>query len=262
VNLELQRPLVVFDLETTGVLPSDDRIVEICCLKLDPDGGRDLRTRRLHPGRPIPAGATGVHGIRDEDVASEPGFSQVAASLADHLSGCDLAGYNLDSYDIPLLAAEFERTGHAFPATDVNSVDALGIYLAREPRQSAADKRRLDDAVAFYAGREHEGSHAAEADVLAVLDVLDGQLQRYPDLPRSVEGLSAWVRAAFADSGRLFRWNDGVPVLTLGKHLGRPLPDVAAKHPDYLEWLLSADFAEDTRLIAREALAGRLPEAP
>jgi DNA polymerase-3 subunit epsilon len=262
MTLQLERPLVVFDLETTGKFPADDRIVEICCLKLDPDGGRDLRTRRLNPGRPIPAGASAVHGIHDADVAGEPHFAQIAASLADYLTGCDLAGYNCDSYDIPLLAAEFARVDIPFPGEDVRTVDAMAIYLAREPRTSPADKRRLDEAVSFYAGREHSDSHAAEADAVAVLDVLHGQLSRYNDLPRTVDGLSAWVRAAFADSGRLFRWAGGVPVLTLGKHLGRPLGEVAAEHPDYLEWLLGADFAEDTRAIAREALAGRLPEAP
>lgn len=262
MSLELHRPLVVFDLETTGKSPADDRIVEICCLKLDPDGGRDLRTRRLNPGRPIPAGATAVHGIRDADVAAEPSFERISASLADHLSGCDLAGYNLDTYDVPLLAAEFARVGIVFPAPDVRTVDALGIFLAREPRRSPADKRRLEEAVAFYAGREHAGSHAAETDVLATLDVLNGQLQRYPDLPRSVEALHSYVHAAFADSGRLFRWQDGVPVMTLGKHVGRPLSEVVAEHADYLEWMLGADFAEDSRAIARAALAGRLPEAP
>jgi DNA polymerase-3 subunit epsilon len=262
MNLPLERPLVVFDLETTGTSPAHDRIVEICCLKLQPDGARDLRTRRVNPGRPIPAGATAVHHIRDEDVASEPDFARLSASMAGFLSGCDFAGYNLDTYDMPLLAAEFARVEISFPEEDVATVDSLGIYLACEPRRSPADSRRLEDAVSFYAGREHTASHAAEADVLAVMDVLDGQLSRYPQLPRSVPGLAGWVAAAFADTGRLFRWDDGVPVLTLGKHVGRPLAEVAAEHPDYLEWMLSADFAEDSRDIAREALAGRLPEAP
>jgi DNA polymerase-3 subunit epsilon len=193
-NLTLDRALAVFDLETTGTSPGSDRIVEICVAVLLPDGGRDVVTRRVNPGRPIPPEATAVHGISDSDVADAPPFREIAPGLLRLLEGCDLAGFNVLSYDLPLLQAEFERCNLTFDVGDRRIVDAQRIYHRKEPRTLSA-------AVKFYTGREHAGAHGAEADVLATVDVLDAQIERYPDLPRDVEGLSRVSRPAdWADS--------------------------------------------------------------
>src|SRR5687767_8682661 len=178
-DVRLRRPLVFLDLETTGTSPRTDRIVEIAALKLLPDGGRDLRWRRVHPERPIPPEATLVHGISDADVADQPPFRRYAKGLLDFLADCDFAGYNLDSFDLPMLQEEFKRAGLAFTWRDRAVVDALSIFRLREPHDLGA-------AVRFYCGDAHPRPHAAKEDVLATMEVLKAQLARYPDLPREI----------------------------------------------------------------------------
>jgi DNA polymerase-3 subunit epsilon len=257
-NLNLARPLVFFDLETTGIDPATDRIVEISALRVEPDGGRDSRTRRINPGRPIPAAATAVHGIRDEDVRDEPSFRQVARGLLEFLDGADLAGFNVVRFDIPLLEREFRDCGLDLGLDRRKVVDALTIYHRMERRDLAA-------AVEFYLGREHAGAHAAEADVLATAEVLDAQLGRYADLPRSVDELDAWMRpggAAAVDRSGKFRWQGGEVVFAFGKHQGRSLREVAAESSGYLEWIVKSDFPSDAKELVGEALQGRFPERP
>jgi DNA polymerase-3 subunit epsilon len=254
-NLPLERPLAFLDLETTGTRPESDRIVEISVVVLRPGGGEERLTRRVNPGVPIPAAATAVHGITDADVAAEPPFARIAAQVARLLQGADLAGFNVINYDLPLLEAEFARAGATFDREGRRLLDAQRIFHRREPRTLAA-------AVKFYTGRDHEGAHGAEADVLATVEVLDAQLERYPDLPRDVEGLARACRPDdWVDSQGKVRWAGEAAVLSVGKHGGRTLRDVARDDPSYLEWLAErSDFPADVRAIAREALAGRFPE--
>jgi DNA polymerase-3 subunit epsilon len=255
-NLALERPLAVFDLETTGTSPSSDRIVEICVAVLAPGGSRNLFTRRVNPGRPIPPAATAVHGIGDADVADAPSFREVAPELVRLLEGCDLAGFNVISYDLPLIQAEFQRCNVNFSVEGRRIVDAQRIFHLKEPRTLSA-------AVKFYTGREHEGAHGAEADVLATVDVLDAQVGRYQDLPRDVEGLAGVSRPSdWADSQGKLGWSAGEMVLRFGKHRDRPIRDLVRTDAGYLEWILDSDFPADTKGLIRDALDGNLPEPP
>jgi DNA polymerase-3 subunit epsilon len=251
-ELELTRPIICFDLETTGVDPGTDRIVQISILRVEPDGSREVRTRKINPERPIPAEATAVHGIRDEDVADAPTFRRVARGLLDLLEGADLAGFNVARFDIPLLEREFRDCGLTLGLERRRIVDAMAIFHRMEPRDLSAATR-------FYLGREHIGAHDAEADVAASFDVLEAQLERYEELPRSVEALDAWIRRIpdnAADQSGKFVHEGGRVVFNFGKHKGKPLSEVAATAPDYLQWILGTDFPEDAKRFVREALDG------
>lgn len=255
-HLSLQRPLVVFDLETTGTDPTSDRVVEISVLRIEPDGSRRARTRRINPERPIPPQATAIHGIGDEDVRESPTFRQVARSLLEWLEGADLAGFNVLRFDLPLLDREFRECGLDLGLGRRKVVDAMVIFHRKEPRDLTA-------AVRFFLGREHEEAHGAEADVAATLEVLEAQLERYPDLPANVEELDAWTRPARANGAAApakFRWQDGEWVFAFGKHNGVTLRQVATENAGYLEWILQADFPDDAKKLVEGALRGNFPE--
>jgi DNA polymerase-3 subunit epsilon len=248
-NISLEKPLAVIDLETTGTDVKTDRIVEISVLKILLDGRRIHRTRRLNPGKPIPAEATAVHGITDADVVGKPPFEQVADALLRFLDGCDFCGFNLKRFDLRLLYAEFSRAGRKLALEGRAVIDPMEIFHRYEPRDLAA-------AVRTYLGREHADGHSAAADVLATAEVLEVMLNRYPDLPRSIAGLHEhFVDADRIDSDGFFRRVDGEVRFVKGKHRGSPLAAVAAATPDYLEWMLAQDFFDDTKAVVRDALA-------
>lgn len=255
-NLQIDRPLAFLDLETTGTDPAQDRIVEISVLRVEPDGTREAKTRRLNPERPIPEGASRVHGIRDEDVRDAPTFRQVARSLLDFLGEADLAGFNVSRFDIPLLEREFRDCGLDLGLDRRRVIDAMTIFHRQEPRDLSA-------AVRFYLGREPHAAHSAEADVAMTVDVLEAQLERYGDLPRTVDALAEWCRPSVpggVDREGKFVWRQGEAVLGFGKHEGRPLRQVALEDPDYLDWISRSDFPNDAREIARQALSGSFPD--
>jgi DNA polymerase-3 subunit epsilon len=255
-HLPLERAIVFFDLETTGTDPATDRIVEISVLRIDTDGTRTVRTRRVNPERPIPPEATRVHGIRDEDVREEPAFRQIARGLLDFLGDADLAGFNVRRFDLPLLEREFRDCGLDLRVSRRRIVDAMTIFHRKEPRDLSA-------AVQFYLDREHEGAHGAEADVLATAELLDAQLARYDDLPRTVGELDEWCAAAppgSVDRDGKFVWKNGEAVLSFGKYQGRSLRELARTKPDYLEWIARSDFPEEAKRIAKKALEGRFPD--
>ncbi len=175
MKLNLKRPIVFFDLETTGVDASKDRIVEISMIKVMPDGTEDTRTRRINPGMPIPAEATAVHGITDADVADEPKFAQVAKSLEEFIRGCDFGGFNSNRFDLPLLVEEFMRAGLSVDLKRRKFIDVQNIFHKKEQRTLVA-------AYKFYCDKELEDAHSAEADTRATYEVLKAQLDRYDDL--------------------------------------------------------------------------------
>jgi len=254
-NLRLEKPLIVFDLETTGVDTDRDRIVEIAAVKVLPDGSRESRRRLVNPGIPIPAGATAVHGITDEDVRDAPSFSKIAQGFLDFLGDGDLAGFNVARFDVPMLARELRDCGLDLNAGARRVIDAMTIYHRKE-------RRDLSAAVKFFLGRDHEGAHSADADVDATLDVLEAQLARYDDLPNTVAELDRWQRNVpenAVDAGGKFVWENGVAVVAFGKHKGRSLEEMVKKHRGYLEWIRGADFPEDAREIVQQALAGSFP---
>jgi DNA polymerase-3 subunit epsilon len=252
MSLQLSHPLAFFDLETTGTDPLRDKIVEIALVRIDPSGEREGTTRRINPGRPIPAEATAVHGIRDEDVADAPSFPQVARGLLDIFKDADLAGFNVRRFDVPLLDREFRESGLDLALATRRIVDVMTIFHKKEPRDLTA-------AVRFFLDRDHAGAHGAEADVQASIEVLEAQLARYPDLPRAVDALDAYcypVPAGAVDREGKFVLRDGEVVFAFGRQKGRALREVARVQRDYLEWFLKQDFPEDARTLVEKALRG------
>jgi DNA polymerase-3 subunit epsilon len=226
--------------------------VEIALVRLTPDGTRTARTWRIHPGCPIPAEATAVHGIRDEDVRDAPPFAAVAREILDVLGDADLAGYNVRRFDVPLLDREFKDCGMDLALSQRRVVDAMTIFHRKEPRDLTA-------AVRFFLDRAHDGAHGAGADALAAADILEAQLARYPDLPRGVDALEACIHPAPAgavDRDGKFVVREGQIVFAFGRQKGRALSEVARVQRDYLEWILRQDFPDDARALVERALRG------
>lgn len=242
MKLKLTRPLVFFDLETTGTNITHDRIVEISIVKLMPDGTVVERSRRLNPEMPIPAEATAVHHITDDDVAGEPTFRQVAASLSKLLQGCDIAGFNSNRFDIPLLDQEFHRAGVDFDLNGVRFVDVQTIYHKKEPRTLVAAYR-------YYCGKELEEAHSALADTRATMEVLMAQLDVYDDLPVELDGLSEFANPNRNVDllGRLIYDDNKREVINFGKNKGRLAEEVLASDPGYYNWIMQGDFAQNTK---------------
>lgn len=252
-RLRLSRPMISFDTETTGLDIANDRIVEICCVKLHIDGRRETRTQRLNPGRPIAPQAAAIHGITDADVAAAPRFEQAAADLHAFFAGCDLTGFNIEHFDLPLLTNEFARTGRTFPAPDTKVIDSFRIFTMREPRDLSA-------ALRFYCNRELTSAHQAEADAVAAADVLLAQINRYNDLPDDVEGLHAVCRPAdWLDGQGKIVWVDDEASISFGKNKGKSLRMLVDNDPSYLQWICRGNFAPDTIEIVRNALKGNFP---
>lgn len=253
MRLRLVRPIVFFDLETTGVDPQRDRIVEMAAIKLRPDGSSEEKLKRFNPGMPIPKEATAVHGITDEDVKEEPPFVKVARGpkgIAAFFAGCDLAGYNLIDFDVPMLAAELKRAGEKLDVTGIAVIDAFRIFRSREPRNLAG-------AVRFYLGREHADAHAAMSDVRATLDVLEAQLNRYPDLPEAPLELDLAVRnPEDVDRRGKLRWMHGEVAVNFGRHKGHTLRWLAREEPDYIRWMIDNNVLEDAVHHLHDALIG------
>lgn len=242
MNLKLERPIIFFDLETTGTDILNDRIVEISLIKVNPDGSEFERTRRINPEIPIPAEATAVHGISDADVADEPKFSQIAHSLADIFTGCDIAGFNSNRFDVPMLDQEFQRAGVRLDFTEVRFVDVQTIFHKKEPRNLIAAYR-------FYCDKDLEGAHSANADIRATFEVLKSQLDKYPDLENDISFLSEYSsHTRNVDfMGRLIYNDDRKEVINFGKYKGRLAEDVLRKDPSYYTWILNGDFAQNTK---------------
>ena len=242
MKLKLTRPLVFFDLETTGTSIANDRIVEISLVKLMPDGQVIEKTRRLNPGMHIPEEATAIHHITDEDVANEPLFRQVASSLAQLLKGCDIAGFNSNRFDVPLLDREFERAGVEFDFSNARMIDVQTIYHKKEPRTLVAAYR-------YYCGKELEGAHGALADTKATMEVLLAQLERYDDVPCEVSALSEYAspNRNVDIMGRLIFDDKGQEIINFGKYKGRVAEEVLAHDPGYYSWIMQGDFSRNTK---------------
>ncbi len=252
--IALDRPLAVFDIESTGLNPRTDRIVELAVVRIQPgrDGARETKTWLLNPTIPIPVETTAIHGITNEMVSSAPTFADKAAEILEFFSGCDLGGFGLSKLDIPILEEEFERCGMHFNAAGRRMFDALRIYHKREPRD-------LQAALRFFCGEEPADSHGAEVDALSALRVLEGEFAKYPDLPTSPDELDAYLNErdpSFIDrEGRFRTGEDGEIIVNFGRKKGEKLRDLAAAEPSWLTWILHGDFPRDTKKVARDALA-------
>lgn len=251
----LDRPLAFVDLETTGLNLSRDRIVELAVLRISPGGDVLERVRRFNPGMTIPPEASAVHGIRDEDVADEPTFPRVARSLADLLDPCDLGGFNIRRFDLPMLVAEFRRSGVVFDPLARKVIDVQMIFHREEPRDLSAAAR-------FYLGEAHEEAHSALGDIRTTARVLAAQLRRYPGIPRDMDGLHRYCDEVRPFETELDRWFEdpmGEALFRRGKHRGRRLSDVASSEPDYLQWMLGAEEMDEMVLaLVREAIGRAL----
>lgn len=244
MKLNLKRPIVFFDLETTGVNITRDRIVEISIIKVSP--GREecpeVKCRRVNPEMHIPEEATAVHHISDEDVAGEPTFRQIARSLADFMRGCDIAGFNSNRFDVPLLDEEFQRAGVDFDFHKARFIDVQTIFHKLEPRNLTAAYR-------FYCGKELIGAHGAQADTMATYEVLLAQLDRYGELPNDVAELAKF--SSQNDNvdliGRLVYGPDGRETINFGKYKGQAAADVLKKDPGYYSWIMQGDFTQNTK---------------
>ena len=247
MQLNLKNPIVFFDLETTGVDTSRDRIVEISTVKVFPNGDKEVKTRRLNPEMHIPEEATAVHGITDEDVANEPPFRAIAKSLAAYLEGCDFGGFNSNKFDVPVLMEEFLRAGVNVDFKNRKFIDVQNIFHKME-------QRTLDAAYRFYCDKTLENAHSAEADTMATYEVLMAQLDRYPELQNDVSYLADFsARGQSADyAGRILYDDKGVEVFGFGKYKGRSVAEVFREEPSYYSWMMNGDFPLYTKKVITE----------
>ncbi len=242
MELNLKRPLVVFDLETTGVNVKEDRIIEISMIKIFPDGSEETRTRRINPGMPIPKSSSEVHGIYDEDVKDSPLFVNIAKSLYEWIVDCDIAGFNSNRFDVPMLVEELLRAGIEVNFNDTKFIDVQTIYHKKE-------KRTLEAAYKFYCDKDLVDAHSAQADTRATYEVLKSQLDKYEDLENDIDFLAKYsTHKDFVDfSGALYRDEEGVIRLGFGKHKGKSVEDVFEKDNNYFDWVQKSDFTLDTK---------------
>ena len=242
MKLNLKKPIVFFDLETTGVDVTKDHIVEISIIKILPTGEEIEKTRRINPGIKIPPEATALQHITDEDVADAPMFKQIARSLANELTGCDIAGFNSNKFDIPMLDQEFQRAGVKFDFSKSRMIDVQTIFHKKEQRTLVAAYR-------FYCGKELDGAHSANADTRATYEVLMAQLDKYDDLPNDMEELSKFSQQGrnVDFMSRLVYNDNNEEVINFGKYKGQLAADVLVKDPSYYDWIMKGDFSQNTK---------------
>ncbi|GHS85935.1 DNA polymerase III subunit epsilon [Bacteroidia bacterium] len=260
MELNLTKPLCVFDIETTGLILATDRIVEICLHRIDPDHSERTLTLRLNPTIRIPREVSAIHGIYDQDVADCPTFKAVANELVTFMKDCDLAGYNAISFDIPILVEEFLRVGVNFDMTNRRFVDVQNIFHRME-------RRTLSAAYKFYCQKKLEGAHGAEVDTLATYEILKAQLDRYQNEPyeetngqvsypviNDVSALATFstLRKNVDFAGVMVYNQQGLPTFNIGKHKGKLVTDVFRTEPSYYNWMMNADFTLYTKKIITE----------
>jgi len=244
MKLNLKRPIVFFDLETTGMNVGTDRIVELTYLKVEPNGMETAKTIRINPEMPIPEFASKIHGIYDKDVKNCPTFVEIAKNIAKDIEGCDLAGYNSSKFDIPLLAEEFLRVNVDIDLKKHKFIDSMVIFYKME-------QRTLSAAYQFYCGKELENAHSSEADTRATYEILLAQLEKYEELENSVDFL-----AKFSEqnpnvdyAGRIIYDDKGVEIFNFGRYKGSVVADVFRRAPSYYAWMMQGDFPLYTKKV-------------
>ncbi len=246
MTLQLQKPICIFDLETTGVNTAKDRIVEMAIIRVEPDGTETIKTWRVNPEMPIPIEASKIHGIYDADVADAPTFKDISQEVFDLIHDADLAGFNSNRFDVPLLAEELLRAGIDFDLKTNNLIDIQNIFHKMEPRNLTAAYR-------FYCDGDLTDAHSAEADTKATYEILKAQLERYDDLPKDMEKLSkfsSYFKAADFQ-GRIIYNDKNEEVINFGKYKGQKVEDVLIKDPGYYGWIMRADFPLYTKKIIK-----------
>ncbi|MBS1755194.1 MAG: 3'-5' exonuclease [Bacteroidetes bacterium] len=247
--LKLNRPIAFFDLETTGVSLSADRIVEIAIIKILPDGNRQLKRKLINPQIPIPKEASDVHGITDEMVKDAPTFKQAANEIKMFIENCDLGGYNSNRFDVPILMEEFLRAGMDVDLSTRKMIDVQHIFYTMEPRTLTA-------AYKFFCNKELTDAHSAEADVEATIDVFMAQVDKYTNLGNSVDSILQVIgEEKIVDYARRFSYNEkGQEIFNFGKHKGKSVTDVLKAEPQYYDWMMRGDFPLHTKQKLTEIL--------
>ena len=252
MKLNLNKPICFFDLETTGTNPGKDRIVEIAVLKLDINNQKKEMVWRVNPECPIPEEASSVHGITDEMVKDQPIFKQISKEIYNFIEGCDLGGYNIDKFDLPLLVEEFIRSGIDVSSfVKVKTVDVQTIFFKKEPRD-------LSSALKFYCNKDHGNAHTALDDTIATYEVLLSQLDKYHDLEPSVDFLSTLTRRNknIDFAGRIIEDDNGDAIFNFGKHKGKKVKEVLTKEKGYYSWMMNSDFPEYTKKVITQVKLG------
>jgi DNA polymerase-3 subunit epsilon len=248
MNLQLTRPIAFIDLETTGINISVDRIVEIAIVKISPDGTRLVKRKLINPLIPIPEGSSAIHGITDEMVKDAPSFKQAANELKQFMENCDLGGYNSNRFDIPMLIEEFLRIGIEFSIDGRKLVDVQKVFHMME-------QRTLSAAYKFYCQKSLDGAHSAEIDATATWEVLEAQVDRYPQIGNTVESIVKFTgEDDIVDFARRFIKDKGIEIFNFGKHKGKPVTQVLKEEPQYYDWMMKGDFAMNTKQKLTEIL--------
>ena len=255
-DLQLTRPIAFIDIETTGVNPQQDRIIEIGIIKIHPDGREEFLSSLINPDISIPPDAIKIHGITDADVTGKPYFREFASQLLEFIKDCDLGGFAINKFDLPLLEAEFQRAGLSYSRKEKLIVDVLTIYHKFEPRDLSAAYKK-------YCNKELGGAHRSEVDVRATVEVFKSQLEQHEKLPRDILGLHEFCNpknSAWIDSDGKFAWFGEKVIITFSKYKGETLQDISKNSPDFLQWIISKDFSPEVKKIAEDALKGKFPE--
>ena len=256
MKLQLTRPLAFIDLETTGVNISTDRIVEIAIVKILTDGTRQVKRKLINPQIPIPPSSSAIHGITDEMVKDAPSFKQAANELKQFIDNCDLGGYNSNRFDIPMLLEEFLRIGMDFSIDGRKLVDVQKVFHMME-------QRTLSAAYKFYCQKSLDGAHSAEVDATATWEVLEAQVERYPQIGTTVESIVKFTgEDDIVDFARRFVKENGVEIFNFGKHKGKPVVQVLKEEPQYYDWMMKGDFAMNTKQKLTEILNRTLVKKP
>lgn len=251
MNIKLERPLAILDIEATGLSITQDRIVELAIVKIHPDGKREEFLERINPEMEIPAEASEIHGISNEDIADAPTLSDVLPKIESFLTGCDLAGYNSNKFDLPMLAEELLRVNSELDLTQMNHIDVQNIFHKME-------QRTLIAAYSFYCDKNLENAHTAMADANATWEVLDAQIGKYRELQDDVAFLTKFSRHADVDradfAGRLAYNDKGDVTYNFGKHKGKSIEEVNKLEPGYFGWMLNADFPLFTKQVLKKEM--------
>lgn len=255
-NLKLTRPIAFIDIETTGTNQQQDKIVEICIIKINPDGTEEILDSLIDPKISIPLEATNVHGIKDVDVKGKPTFEEFAKRLIDFIGDCDIGGFST-RFDLTVLESEFKRIGVNYSTQGIGVVDVKSVYHKLDPRD-------LSGAHLKYCGRSLEGAHRAQVDVRATIDVLESQLQQNDFLPRDISGLYEFCNPkdpTWIDDDGKFAWLDGKVVINFGKNQGKTLEYMSKNDSSWLRWVIGGNFSAKVKEIANEAINGKFPKS-
>jgi DNA polymerase-3 subunit epsilon len=248
MKLQLTRPIAFIDLETTGINVSTDKIVEIAIVKILTDGTKQVKRKLINPLMPIPATSSAIHGITNEMVKDAPSFKQAANEIKQFIDNCDLAGYNSNRFDVPMLIEEFLRAGMEFSVDGKKLLDVQKVYHMME-------QRTLGAAYKFYCNKQLDNAHSAEIDATATWEVLEAQLDRYPQIGATVEDIVKFTgEDDIIDFARRFIKLNGIEVFNFGKHKGKPVIQVLKEEPQYYDWMMKGDFAMNTKQKLTEIL--------